>query len=100
MATRFCGALRISVSYTNRGDYKATVSTAANQKLGLNLWSGRVGAPPAGFGPGVAYDSPEALDSTAHAALSFAASENYEIESLADMDARGWVITRAKPARG
>jgi hypothetical protein len=95
MASRYCGQLKITVLYTDQGDYRASVQAGKAQ-----LWKGRIGAPPAGFGPGVAYDSPEAYDSTAHAALSFAADDGADLDHLANFNAHGYALTRAKPAKG
>ena len=67
MAIRYSGNATIRVTYRDSGDYACSVSVA-----GRSVWSGTVGAPASGFGPGVAYDSPEAYDSTARAALAFA----------------------------
>ena len=69
MATRYSGNLRISVLFDDRGDYRAGVTD------GKRRWRGRVGAPAAGFGTGVAFDSPRAYDDVARAALSFADNE-------------------------
>lgn len=97
MATRYSGTAIIRVTYEDRGDYKASVSDANG-----NLWRGRIGAPAAGFGPGIAYDSPKAYDSTAHAALSFADEDtDGDVGNAAssDLDGSGWHIGRSKAAR-
>lgn len=70
MATRYSGNLRISVVYDDRGgDYRVGVTD------GTHRWRGRVRPAPAGFGAGVAYDSPRAYDEIARSALAFAASD-------------------------
>lgn len=67
MAIRYSGNATIRVVYRDSGDYACTVSVA-----GRNVWTGTVGAPAVGFGVGIAYDSPEAYDEAARAALAFA----------------------------
>ena len=92
MADRYSGNLKISVVYDDRGFYRTAVS-----REGRVLWRGRVRPPAAGFGRGVAYDSPEAYDRTAHAALSFAADDKGGvIEDAADYDrsGSGWDVRR------
>lgn len=70
MATRYSGNATIRMVYQDSGDYACTVSVA-----GRNVWTGTVGAPAVGFGDGIAYDSPDAYDETARAALAFAEDE-------------------------
>lgn len=71
MATRYSGNLQVSVVYDDQNFYRTSVS-----RSGKLLWRGRVNPAPAGFGPGVAYDSPEAYDEVARTALSFADHES------------------------
>ena len=96
MAHRYSGTVRIDVSYFGGADgrhYDCSVYA-----IGEKPWHGGVGAAPAGFGPGVAYDSPAAYDSIARSALSFAADENTYIAEQADLcvDGTGWSIRRRK----
>jgi hypothetical protein len=94
MAKRYSGSLQINVSYDNRGFYRTSVSEG-----GKKLWSGQVNPAPAGFGVGVAYDSPQAYDEIARSALSFADHEvpDAGIGDSADFqeDGSGWRVTRA-----
>jgi DNA-directed RNA polymerase subunit RPC12/RpoP len=69
MATRYCGNARISLTYRDRDIYAVRVYGPESKRA---LWSGTIGAPAAGFGPGIAYDSPAAYDETARAAIAFA----------------------------
>lgn len=97
MAKRYSGKAVITVTYEDRGDYKASVAIGKR-----NVWSGRIGAPAAGFGRGIAYDSPKAYDSTAHAALSFADDDtDGEIngEAAYDIDGSGWHVGRSAATR-
>jgi len=70
MADRYSGDLKIGVAYDDRGDYRTAVSRG-----GKLLWRGRVRPAPAGFGRGVAYDSPQAYDEIAESALAFAVDD-------------------------
>jgi hypothetical protein len=88
MPTRYSGSVKIFVNYDDRGDYKAFVTSPSGK------WHGRIGAPAAGFGPGIAYDSLKAYDGVAHAALSFACDENSDICNDAMHTDSGWHITR------
>ena len=97
MATRYSGDLKISVIYDDRGDYRTAVSRG-----GKLLWRGRINPAPAGFGRGVAYDSPQAYDEIAASALSFGSHEldererhgGSDITDHAEMDDEGWKIRR------
>ena len=97
MATRYSGDLKISVIYDDRGDYRTAVSRG-----GKLLWRGRINPAPAGFGRGVAYDSPKAYDEIAASALSFGSHEldererhgGSDITDHAEMDDEGWKIRR------
>jgi hypothetical protein len=77
MARRYLGKLANIVVYHDRGHYRASV-------IGGGLsWKGTVGAPAAGFGPGIAYDSDRAYDQIAQAAVSFALDEKPDLEEVA-----------------
>ena len=101
MALRYSGDLQIRVTYQDRGDYKASVTTLRGPS---RRWSGYVSPAPAGFGRGVAYDSPQAYDEIAHAALSFAAYSDEDRrggdwvteEAAYDPDGSGWHIGRSR----
>ena len=67
MAKRYSGNLQISVVYDDKNHYRTAVSSG-----GKLLWRGIVNPAPAGFGRGVAYDSPQAYDEVASSALAFA----------------------------
>lgn len=72
MAKRYSGTLKIRVSYEpgmDGFDYDARVSD------GSEHYRCRIGAPKVGFGPGVAYDSPEAYDQIARSAIAFAVND-------------------------
>jgi hypothetical protein len=93
MATRYSGSLQINVTYDDRGHYRTSVSSG-----GKLLWRGAVNPAPVGFGPGVAYDSPQAYDKVASSAIAFA---NDEVDGIADKadydeDLTGYLIKRAK----
>jgi hypothetical protein len=75
MARRYVGNLAVSITYDDRNFYRASVSGNGM------TWKGTVGAPAAGFGPGIAYDSPKAYDQAARAAVSFALDEMPDLES-------------------
>lgn len=97
MAKRYSGNLQISVVYDGRGDYRTSVSSG-----GKVLWHGRVRPAPAGFGPGVAYDSPKAYDEVASSALAFADDEKRGIADEAEFDENltGYLIRRSPRAGG
>ena len=95
-AVRYSGSVRIELTYEDAdGCYDGKVVVDGH------TYSVSVGPPASGYGPGVAYDSPEAYDRAAHAALSFAAAdiewgEGCDIFTpAAELDASGWVIRRA-----
>jgi len=92
MAKRYSGNLQINVSYDDNNFYRTSVSSG-----GKLLWSGRVKPAPAGFGPGIAYDSPKAYDEIASTALAFADDEARGIadEAEADENLTGYLIRRA-----
>lgn len=92
MAKRYSGNLQISVVYDDKNHYRTAVSRG-----GKLLWRGIVNPAAAGFGPGVAYDSPKAYDEIASSALSFADHEVGGIGDEAEVDENltGWLIRRA-----
>ena len=94
-AIRYCGSVRIELTYEDSdGCYDGKVVVDSH------TYSVSVGPPASGCGPRVAYDSPEAYDRAAHAALSFAAADTEWGEGsdiftpAAELDANGWVIRR------
>jgi hypothetical protein len=70
MAKRRSGNAVVRLRYDDIGNYETRVAVE-----GRNVWTGTLHPPMAGFGPGIAYDSPEAYDQTARAALAFAIDE-------------------------
>ncbi len=92
MAKRYSGNLQISVVYDDKGHYRTAVSSS-----GKLLWRGVVNPAPAGFGPGVAYDSPKAYDEVASSALAFADDEQRGLadEAEFDEDLTGYLIRRS-----
>jgi hypothetical protein len=74
MATRYSGNATIRVVYLDHLTYQCRVSVD-----GRSVWHGWIGPPERGFGPGIAYDSPRAYDSTARAALAFAEDEGMDL---------------------
>ena len=118
MAIRYSGGLKINVVYRDKGDYRAVITDRAQQQSPYRTKSFPfktrsiparkavvfVNPAPAGFGRGVAYDSPQAYDEIAHAALSFADEDlrvnDQEdwVSSLAayDKDLSGWHIGRTE----
>jgi hypothetical protein len=76
-AIRYIGNVSIRIEYTGNAtdDYVCTLRgrTSDGGPTVTGKCKVTVRAPAAGFGPGIAYDSPEAFDSTARAALAFAA---------------------------
>lgn len=97
MAKRYSGSLQINVVYDDRGHYRTSVSSG-----GKLLWRGTVNPAPSGFGPGIAYASPQAYDEVASSAISFADDEKGDIadEAEYDEDMSGYLIKRspAKPS--
>ena len=96
MAKRYSGNLQISVVYDDKNHYRTAVSSG-----GKLLWRGIVNPAPAGFGPGVAYDSPKAYDEIASSALAFAEDEKGGIADEADFDEdlTGYLIRRTPRGR-
>ena len=70
--------------------------------VGGHTYGVSVGPPAIGYGPGVAFDSPEAYDRAAHAALSFAAADlewgagSDLFTPAAEVGEDGWVIRRRR----
>ena len=118
MAIRYSGGLKINVVYRDKGDYRAVITDLSQQQarhstkpfpFKTRSMPARkavvyVNPAPAGFGRGVAYDSPQAYDEIAHAALSFA-DEDLRVKdredwvsSLAayDREGQGWHIGRTE----
>lgn len=91
MAKRYSGDLQISVVYDDRGDYRTSVSEG-----GKVLWRGRVNPARAGFGVGVAYDSPKAYDEIVRSAISFADHEKPGIGDSAAMNDSGYTVSRTR----
>jgi hypothetical protein len=94
-AVRYSGSVRIELSYDDSdGCYDGKVIVDGH------TYSVAVGPPASGYGSGLAYDSPEAYDRAAHAALSFAAADTKWGDGCdiftpaAELDATGWVIRR------
>ena len=92
MAKRYSGDLAINVIYDDKGHYRTSVSRG-----GKLLWRGTVKPAPAGFGPGIGYDSPQAYDEVASSALAFADDEVGGISDDAeyDEDLTGFLIRRS-----
>jgi hypothetical protein len=92
MAKRYSGDLQISVTYDDRGFYRTSVSSR-----GKLLWRGQVRPAPSDFGPGIAYDSPQAYDEIARSALAFADNEERGLADGAEFDENltGYLIRRS-----
>ena len=97
MAKRYSGNLQISVVYDDKNHYRTAVSSG-----GKLLWRGIVNPAPAGFGRGVAYDSPQAYDEVASSALAFADDEQRGIADEAEFDENltGYLIRRTPRSGG
>jgi hypothetical protein len=96
MAKRYSGDLKINVTYDDHNFYRVSVS-----RDGKSLWHGRVNPAPAGFGPGIAYDSPQAYDEVASSALAFADEEIGDVGDTAEYkeDLTGYLIRREPLAK-
>lgn len=96
MAKRYSGNLQINVVYDDKGHYRTSVSSG-----GKSLWRGVVNPAPAGFGPGIAYDSPKAYDEVASSALAFADNEVGGIGDEAEFNEAmtGYLIRRSPRAK-
>ena len=106
MAIRYSGGLKINVVYRDKGDYRAVITEygpeASHRRHPLRAFHTTrrkavvyVNPAPAGFGRGVAYDSPQAYDEIAHAALSFAEDWVGELAAY-DREGQGWHIGRTE----
>lgn len=97
-ATRYCGKLRIVIAYRDdsRQDYY-DCRVSVDRARGGKVLRFPVMPPAAGFGPGIAYDSSEAFDRTAAAAVSFAANDEPAVEFFAAYGDDGPLITRKRP---
>jgi len=95
MATRYSGNLRITCTYRDRGDYKCTVTPHGGKAHTVF-----VNPPASGYGPGISYDSPEAYDRVAHAAIAFAADDERGLDDSAEpaKDGSGYAIHRSLPS--
>ena len=96
-AVRYSGSVRIELTYQDSdGCYDGKVVVSGH------TYSVAVGPPASGYGPGIAYDSPEAYDRAAHAALSFAAADTEWGDGCdiftpaAEVGEDGWVIRRCR----
>lgn len=99
-AVRYSGTVVIELTYEDSdGCYDGKV------RVDGYVYSISVSAPASGYGPGIAYDSAEAYDRAAHAALSFAAADVEWGQGLevftpaAEIGAEGWVIRRRPRGR-
>jgi hypothetical protein len=90
MATRYCGNLKLDVRLAPVGGKYGVIIHGPD-----GIYRTIVGAPRSSR---LSEDSPEALDQAAHAALSFADDEGYDV-SGADMTEWGWSISRQAPLR-
>ena len=95
MAKRYSGDLQISVIYDDKNHYRTAVSQG-----GKLLWRGIVKPAPAGFGPGIAYDSSQAYDEVASSALAFAEDDVGGISDDAEYNEEmtGYLIRRTPRA--
>lgn len=113
MAIRYSGGLKINVVYRDKGDYRAVITEYGWQASGrvhpfpfkdrsraAHKAVVYVNPAPAGFGRGVAYDSPQAYDEIAHAALSFGDDEEGQgwigEQAAFDREGQGWHIGRTQ----
>ncbi len=77
MARRYIGDTTIYIQYHDDGDYRGSIVVyrcpcGCKDAGAPMVWNFRnLHAPSIGFGPGVAYDSPEAYDQMAKSAASF-----------------------------
>jgi hypothetical protein len=70
MAKRYIGAATVYLRYDDRDFYYCTISVN-----GQHCYTCEVRPAPVGFGPGIAYDSPEAYDQIAQTAVAFGADD-------------------------
>ncbi|SRR5258706_9747297 len=123
MATRFIGSAVIAVFYngTRHGKDEYVGIVSPGNGPGYDWHFDSLYAPEAGFGTGIAYDSPEAYDRMARSAVSFGAyytshNRGHDVPSWApsaavadaidhatsgsfDDEGRELVVTRRAPAR-
>lgn len=104
MAIRYSGLVKISVVYRDQGDYRVVVTLNDPEDFRRHplkafrkkapSWTGFIRPAPAGFGRGVAYDSPQAYDEVARSALSFA---DHDLQGTAGRiaDPESWVGDKA-----
>jgi hypothetical protein len=100
-AVRYSGTVKIELRYDDSdGCYYAKV------RVGHITYATPVGAPAIGHGPGIAFDSAEAFDRVAHAALSVPAADTVWGEGsdiftpAAETNDSGWIIQRRPPRGG
>lgn len=72
MAKRYIGEAVVTVTYHDSNDYRGSV------KVPGASWRFLIRPAPSGFGPGIAYDSPEAYDSIAASAATFGSIHDRE----------------------
>lgn len=71
MARRYIGDANIYIEYHDQGDYRGSIVVPLDDGAPAVWKFSGLRAPACGFGPGIAYDSPEAYDRMAQAAASF-----------------------------
>lgn len=92
-ATRYSGLATISIRYNESTDnytakIKGPAGTHAVRGIGLSPHDKRT----------ISADGAEAFDKVAHAALSFAESDNFETGGETNRAGNGWEISRRKPS--
>ena len=106
-AIRYSGRARIRVTYIDpvvgdhnpHGKYRCTITAEGTKQRAVVLFGATLE-----HGSGIGVDSPEAFDSAAHAALSFAddssaeANEQFDSGTYAATNDTGWHIGRS-PAK-
>jgi hypothetical protein len=91
VAHRYSGNLTVACVYRDATDDYRCVVSERGKRGHITI---HVKPPAAGYGAGVAYDSPLAYDQVARAAISFADDEGFDVDG-ADTDDRGFVIHRS-----
>ena len=71
MARRYIGDANIYILYHDDGGYRGSIVVPMDDGPPAVWKFGGLHAPKYGFGPGIAYDSPEAYDQMAQSAASF-----------------------------
>lgn len=109
MATRYSGRATIRVLYMDGNSphekngkfvpYRAPYYHCTVSVSGKHEWTGDINPAPAGFGPGIGYDSPEAYDEIARSVTSFASHEKPDLGDEFDYDDQGGVVRRQKAYR-